>query len=176
MDTHSDSLPTGDRGGDRGPTPEEARRMLADAARIGHRTPDAVPPVLISFAILCAIGTMATLGVHLAARVLPDSSFDAPLAVTVMAMAWVFVAIIVPFLFRRPLRRGLAVRWYIYMGSWGVLWAASMLLGETFAALVLAPLFLGLFMIAAATEAKRARTARAEEEAAQSAVVDGDAP
>ena len=37
-----------------------------------------------------------------------------------------------------------------------------MLLGETFAALVLAPLFLGLFMIAATTEAKRAtdRTGR----------------
>ncbi|SMY10561.1 hypothetical protein [Brevibacterium jeotgali] len=175
MDTHSDSLPTGDRGGDR-PTPEEARRMLADAARIGHRTPEAVPSVLISFAILCATGTMATLGVHLAARMIPGSTFNAPLAVTLMAMAWVFVAIIVPFLFRRPLRRGLATRWLIYMGSWGVLWAASMLLGDSSAALVLAPLFLVLFMIAAATEAKRTRTAQAEEEAAQSAVVDGEAP
>jgi len=175
MSTHSDSEPTGDRGGDQGPTPQQARRMLADAARIGHRTPEAVPSVLISFAILCAVGTMATLGVHIAARMIPDPAFNAPLAVTIMAMAWVFVAVVVPFLFRRPLRRGLAVRWYIYMGSWGVLWAASMLLGDSAAALVLAPVFLVLFMIAAVTEARRTRTAQAEEEAAQSAVVDGEA-
>lgn len=173
MSTHHVSAD--DQNGGRTPTADEARRMLADAARIGNQTADAVPPVLITFAILCAVGTMATLGIHISARIIPDPGFSAPLAVTIAAMAWVLVAIVVPFLFRRPFRRGLAVRWYIYMGAWGLLWAACMILGTTFVGLALAPLFLVLFMIAATTEAKRAKAAKAERGAAQSAVVDGGA-
>lgn len=140
------------------PTPEQARQMLADAERMGRRTTDAVPPVLITYAVLCVVGTMATLGMFLAARVMLDASLNAPLFVIIAAMAWIFVAILVPFLFRRPFRRGLAGRWYVYMGVWAVLWTAAMFLGETRAGLLVAPLFLVTFMIAAATEAKHART------------------
>ncbi len=136
---------------------------------------DTVPPVLITFAILCALGTMATLGIHISARVIPDPSFNAPLAVTVASMAWVLVSILVPFLFRVPFRRGLTVRWYVYMVAWALLWAACMILGTTFAGLALSPLFLVLFMIAAATEAKRAKASRAEHVAAQSAVTGEEA-
>lgn len=167
MSTHPVSA--GDQYDDRTPTADEARRMLADAARIGNQTADAVPPALITFAILCTVGTMASLGIHIAARTIPDPTFNAPLVVTIAAMAWVLVSIVVPFLFRRPMRRGLAVRWYVYMGAWALLWIACMLLSTTFAALALSPLFLVLFMIAATTEAKRAKAAKAEHGAAQSA-------
>ena len=61
-------------------SPEEARRLLEQAGRIDRRTTDAMPPVLVTFAILCALGTMTTLGLHLAARVAPDADFNAPLA------------------------------------------------------------------------------------------------
>lgn len=173
MSTHHVSA--GDQNDDRTPTADEARRMLADAARVANQAADAVPPVLITFAILCAVGTMATLGIHISARIIPDPTFNAPMAVTIAAMAWVLVAIIVPFLFRRPFRRGLAVRWYIYMGAWSLLWAACMILGTTFVGLALSPLFLVLFMIAATTEAKRAKASKAEHVAAQSGVIGGEA-
>jgi|SRR5690606_26199581 len=87
-------------------SPEEARRLLDQAGRIDRRTTDAMPPVLVTFAILCALGTMTTLGLHIAARVVPDADFNAPLAVIIFSMMWVLVAIIVPMLFRRPFRRG----------------------------------------------------------------------
>lgn len=160
-----------DQNDDRAPTADEARRLLAEAARRGNQATDAVPPVLITFAILCTVGTMATLGIQISARTIPDPTFNAPLAVTIAAMAWVFVSIVVPFLFRRPFRRGLAVRWYVYMGAWAILWTACMVLGTTFVGLVLSPLFMVLFMIAATMEAKRAKVAKAEQDAAQSAVV-----
>lgn len=172
MSTHHPSAghQNDDRNHSPAPTADEARRMLADAARMGNQATDAVPPVLITFSILCAVGTMAAIGIHISARVIPDLSFNAPLAITIASMAWVLVSITVPFLFRRPLRRGLAVRWFVYMGAWAILWAACMILGTTFAGLALSPLFLVLFMIAATTEAKRAKTAKAELGAAQSAV------
>ena len=138
-------------------SPEEARRLLEQAGRIDRRTTDAMPPVLVTFAILCALGTMTTLGLHLAARVAPDADFNAPLAVIVFSMMWVLVAILVPMLFRRPFRRGLATRWYIYMGAWALLWIAGMILAAGLTGFFLAPTFLVLFVMAAATEAKQYR-------------------
>lgn len=154
------------------PTPEQARQMLADARQIERRTTDAVPAPLITYAILCVLGTMATLAIHLAARVVPDPSFNAPLVVIVASMAWVFVAILVPFLFRRPFRRGLAVRWVVYMVIWAVLWAAGMFFGVETGGLFIAPAFLVVFMIAVTTEAKHAKAVRAAE-AGQAPTADG---
>lgn len=150
------------------PTPEQARQMLLDARQIERRTTDAVPAPLITYAILCVLGTMATLAIHLAARVVPDPSFNAPLVVIIASMAWVFVAILVPFLFRRPFRRGLAVRWVVYM----VLWAAGMFFGVETGGLFIAPAFLVVFMIAVTTEAKHAKAVRAAE-AGQAPTADG---
>ena len=138
-------------------SPEEARRLLEQAGRIDRRTTDAMPPVLVTFAILCALGTMTTLGLHIAARVVPDSDFNAPLAVIIFSMMWVLVAIIVPMLFRRPFRRGLATRWYVYMGAWALLWIAGMILAASLTGFFFAPTFLVLFVMAAATEAKHYR-------------------
>lgn len=138
-------------------SPEEARRLLDQAGRIDRRTTDAMPPVLVTFAILCALGTMTTLGLHIAARVVPDADFNAPLAVIIFSMMWVLVAIIVPMLFRRPFRRGLATRWYVYMGAWALLWIAGMILAASLTGFFLAPTFLVLFVMAAATEAKHYR-------------------
>lgn len=143
------------------PTPEQARQMLADAQQVSRRTTDAVPAPLITYAILCVLGTMATLGMHLAARVVPTPSFNAPLVI-IASMAWVFVAILVPFLFRRPFRRGLAVRWYVYMGMWALLWTAGMFFGVELAGLFIAPAFLVVFMIAVTTEAKHSKESFAE--------------
>lgn len=142
------------------PTPEQARQMLHDAQQIERRTTDAVPSALIAYAILCVLGTMATLAMHLSARVVPDPSFNAPLVVSIASMAWVFVAIVVPFLFRRPFRRGLAARWYVYMGLWAVLWTAGMFWGAELVGLFIAPLFLVVFMIAVTTEARHSKPPR----------------
>lgn len=155
------------------PTPDQARQLLADAERVGRRTVDAVPAPLITYAILCVLGTMSTLGIHLAARVITDTSFNAPLVVVIASMAWVFVAILVPFLFRRPFRRGLAVRWYVYMGVWAALWAAGMFLGVEVAGLFIAPAFLVIFMIAVTTEARHAKADRTAEAGQAPTAADG---
>ena len=143
-------------------TADEARRMLDQAGRIERRTTDAMPPVLITYAILCVLGTMTTLGLHVADRMAPDAEFNARLAVIVFSLAWVLAAIIVPMLFRRQFRRGLATRWYVYMGIWAVLWAAAMFLAGGLTGFFLAPLFVVLFVSAAATEAKAYRAAGGE--------------
>lgn len=143
-------------------TADEARRMLDEAGRIERRTADAMPPVLVTYAILCVLGTMTTLGLHVADRMAPDPDFNARVAVIVFSLAWVLAAIIVPMLFRRPFRRGLATRWFVYMGIWAVLWAAAMILAGGLTGFFLAPLFLVLFVTAAATEAKAYRAAGGE--------------
>lgn len=137
----------------------EAQRLLDRAGQIDRRATDAMPPVLVILSILCVVGTMTTLDLRVVDQLGPVPDFDARLATLIFSFAWNAVAIIVPFLFRRLFRRGLATRWYAYMGAWGLLWAAGMIFAGPPAALILAPLFLVLVMIAATTEAQAFRAA-----------------
>lgn len=137
-----------------------AMHQLAEAERASRLLPAAMPAAFVTFGMLCAIGGLSTLGFRLAALVGPMPGFDARLAVLISVLSWVFVSMLPIVLIRDRWRRGLGRRWILLMTVWSALWIAGMLTAQSsWAALVLGPLFLGLFAVAIVWEA--AATGRA---------------
>lgn len=142
-----------------------ARARLAEAADRGRSVPTAVPTVFITFGMLCVVGTMGTLGLHLVSRLGVTPDFDPKLAVLIMTFSWIAVSILPTLLFRDRWRRGLGRRWLLLMGAWAVLWIVGVLVAESSLALVISPLFLLLFvmgLVAEATASAARRGARGE--------------
>lgn len=157
MSTHQQSPFDPKNAADTGAAPalggEEARRLLAEAEGRSRSIPAVIPSAFITYAILCVIGTFAVLGLHLAELVPATEDFSPRLLMIVFSLVWVAVAMIPLMLFRDRWRRGLGRRWIVLMICWGVLWAVGMILAGTALALVIAPLFLVLFVVAVAGEA-----------------------
>lgn len=143
------------------PDGEEARRLLAEADGRSRRLPAAIPAAFITYSVLCAIGTFTVIGLHLAHRVPQVPGFAPRVLVLVPALVWAGVAMVPSWLFRDRWRRGLGRRWIALMTVWGVLWIAGMVLADTGMALIIAPMFLVLFVVAVTGEAA-AHTARVE--------------
>lgn len=132
---------------------EQARQQLAEADQRRTSAPRAsLPSAFITFAILCAVGSMSTIGLHLVSLLPPTPGFDPMLAVLLTAFAWIPVAILPAVLVRDTWRRGFTRRWVLMMFLWSVLWIVGVLVSESRAALVVAPLFLVLFSVALAME------------------------
>ena len=143
---------------------ETARRRLAEAEQRGRSVPTAVPAAFITYGMLCVLGTMSTLGLHLVSRLGPTPGFDGKLAVLIATLAWVAVSILPTLLFRDRWRRGLGRRWPLLMGAWAVLWIVGVLVAESSLVLVIGPLFLALFVGALAAEASTVAARRAPTE------------
>lgn len=143
---------------------ETARRRLAEAEQRGRSVPTAVPAAFITYGMLCVLGTMSTLGLHLVSRLGPTPGFDGKLAVLIATLAWVAVSILPTLLFRDRWRRGLGRRWALLMGAWTVLWIVGVLVAESSLVLVIGPLFLALFVGALAAEASTVAARRAPTE------------
>ena len=143
---------------------ETARRRLAEAEQRGRSVPTAVPAAFITYGMLCVLGTMSTLGLHLVSRLGPTPGFDGKLAVLIATLAWVAVSILPTLLFRDRWRRGLGRRWLLLMGAWAVLWIIGVLVAESSLVLVIGPLFLALFVGALAAEASTVAARRAPTE------------
>lgn len=143
---------------------ETARRRLAEAEQRGRSVPTAVPAAFITYGMLCVLGTMSTLGLHLVSRLGPTPGFDGKLAVLIATLAWVAVSILPTLLFRDRWRRGLGRRWLLLMGAWAVLWIVGVLVAESSLVLVIGPLFLALFVGALAAEASTVAARRAPTE------------
>lgn len=139
------------------PDDQQARRLLAEADGRSRSLPSAIPAAFITYGMLCVIGTFAVIGLHLAALVPESADFDPRLLVIIFALAWVAVAMIPLWIFRDRWRRGLGRRWIVLMVVWGALWAAGMILATTPLAIIIAPLFFVLFVIAVTGEAAALR-------------------
>ncbi|MCL6422760.1 hypothetical protein Bequi_05055 [Brachybacterium sp. JHP9] len=132
---------------------EQALRSLAEADRLRASAPRAsLPSAFITYAVLCVVGSMTTIGLRLAGLMPETPGFSPKLAVLVSAFTWIFVGILPSVLVRDVWRRGFARRWVVMILLWSLLWIAAVTLAETRLALVIAPLFLVLFMIALTSE------------------------
>ncbi|UYG16958.1 hypothetical protein BRM3_00515 [Brachybacterium huguangmaarense] len=138
-------------------TAEQAQQMLDRAGRVARKLPSGTPAVLITYAGLCAVGTFTTIGLHLVELIPAAPGVDPKLLVLIMAFAWVAVSLIPIWIFRDRWRRGLGVRWGVYIGLWALFWVAGVVLATTTMAIFLAPAFLVLFVVAITQEAARAR-------------------
>lgn len=149
------------------PTVADARRLLAEADARRSQLPSALPSVFVLYTILCVAGTFTVLGMHLASRIAPSEDFAPQLFVGLMGLGWVFAGIAAILVFRRDdrWRRGFAVRWMILLFAWTVLWVLGMMFASNLVAvLVLAPLFIVLFLMAITQQAQANAVARAEAE------------
>lgn len=144
-----------------GPSNTEAQDMLARADRARRRAAPAVPALMIGYGVLCATGSLGTIGLHLAAMLPITAESNPVLLVMLPVMAWIIVGMIATFLFRQRLRRGMNARWLVLMAVWGVLWVLGVLLAATFWGFLVAMFFLPLFVTAAASEAQHAKDAAA---------------
>jgi hypothetical protein len=140
------------------PDDQQVRRLLAEADGRSRSLPAAIPAAFITYGMLCVIGTFAVLGLRLAVLVPESADFDPRLLMILFSLAWVAVAMIPLWIFRDRWRRGLGRRWIVLMMCWAVLWAAGMILATTPFALIVAPLFFVLFVIAVTGEAAALRT------------------
>lgn len=140
-------------------SPGGAAEQLRTAQHLNRRFTTTAPVVLIGFGILCAAASAGVIALHLT-----QGARDERAGVMIFLLAWVAVAILVPFMFPQPFRRGLGKRWIAYMAGWGALWVTGTLVAETALlglAFAIAALFLVLFVVAASLEARLVRTARA---------------
>lgn len=149
------------------PSAADPRRLLAEADTRRSQLPSALPSVFVLYTILCVAGTFTVLGMHLASRIAPSEDFAPQLFVGLMGLGWVFAGIAAILVFRRDdrWRRGFAVRWMILLFAWTVLWVLGMMFASNLVAvLVLASLFIVLFLMAITQQAQANAVARAEAE------------
>lgn len=140
------------------PTAQAAADRLRTARQLDSRFTATAPPVLISFGILCAVASASVLGLHLT-----QESTEMRIGVIITLLAWVGVAIAVPFMFPQPFPRGLGRRWVVYMLAWAVLWSVGTVLADTdlsVLVLLVSAFLLVLFMMGAAHEAQVAKRSR----------------
>lgn len=137
---------------DHAATVEEARERLAEARSRATAPRATLPSVFVTYAILCVAGSTTTIGLHLAALAPATPGFAPKTAVLVMAFAWIAVGLVPALVVRDAWRRGFARRWILMAALWGVLWIVAMLVAESRAALIVAPFFLVLFVMALTTE------------------------
>lgn len=157
MNTASD-----DHGSDTSPeslSNSEAQELLAQADRARRSAAPAAPTLMISYGVLCATGSLGTIGLHLASQLPITAESNPVLLVMLPVLAWIIVGMVPTFLFRQRLRRGMNARWLVLMAVWGVLWVLGVLLAATFWGFLVAMFFLPLFVTAAASEAQHAKDA-----------------
>lgn len=143
--------------GGAGPTPEAAKAMLDRASQTSRTLPAQIPAAFITYGVLCVLGTATVLGFHLASKVPADPNFDPRIAVLVMFVAWIGAGMVPIFVFRDRWRRGLGMRWGIYMAGWAVLWIVGSIVATTQWALLISPMFMVLFVVVITQEAARVK-------------------
>jgi hypothetical protein len=135
------------------PGADEARRLLAEADGRSRTLPAAIPAAFITYGMLCVTGSFAVIVLHIADLMPEDPNFSPRLLGIIFSLVWVVVSLVPLFIVRDRWRRGLNRRWLVLMVVWGLLWGAAMFLATTPAALIIAPAFLVLFVVAVTGEA-----------------------
>lgn len=143
-----------DRTADVTPDAEQARSQLAEAQTRSRTVPTAFPVAFITFGMLCVVGSLGVIAMHLASRIPQTPELSPRLLVMVMTIVWVLVAMVPIFIVRgERWRRGLGRRWVALMVAWAALWGVGMALSTNLAAMWIAPMFIVLFAIGVTGEA-----------------------
>ncbi|PWH07827.1 hypothetical protein DEO23_04255 [Brachybacterium endophyticum] len=137
---------------------DQARRRLEEAQGRFRRLPASIPAAFITYGMLCAIGSLTVIALHLAEKVPPTPGFASATLVIVFSLIWVAVAMIPLMMFRDRWRRGLGRRWVLLMAAWGAVWVLGVVVATTRFGLVVAPVFFVLFAVAIAGEAAALRS------------------
>ncbi|MCQ9368190.1 hypothetical protein NQ038_01415 [Brevibacterium sp. 50QC2O2] len=146
---------------DRALSAQQAGELLDRVGDAERNTPTPVPAALISLGIMCAAASLYLLARYFdISEVSQPGSLSLETTLLIFLLAWIAVAIVILFLFRERWRRGMGLRWSIYIGCWAVLWILGLVVVPQAALLWIAPLFLPLLVIAVATEAGYSRRPR----------------
>jgi hypothetical protein len=112
------------------PDADQAQALLDQADQVGTSVRSGAGWPAISF--LLGLGAVSSMGMiaFTYARLAPGTSVTLP---AVFMGVWLIILMATVFLFTRTSKRGFGRRWGVYMGLWGALWFAAMLLsGFTF--------------------------------------------
>lgn len=107
------------------PNAEQAKALLDQAGQVGSSVRSGASWPAISF--LLGLGAVSSMGIiaFTYARLAPG----APIALPAVLMGvWALILMGTVFFFTRTNKRGFGLRWAIYMGLWGALWFAGMML------------------------------------------------
>lgn len=113
------------------PTAGQAKAMLEQADGLGASIRSGASWPAVTF--LLGLGAVSSMGIIVLAYADQIPGASAILPISVMG-AWLLILIATDILFSRTAKRGFGIRWVIYIGLWGALWAAGTLLsGPVFA-------------------------------------------
>ena len=140
------------------PNADQAQALLDQANQVGASIRSGASWPAISF--LLGLGAVSSMGIiaFTYARLAPGASVALPM---VFMGAWLLILTGTVLLFNRTSKRGFGIRWGVYMGLWGALWFAGMLLsgftfpGELWFAGLMAALLTGSTTTCAWYEARR---------------------
>ncbi|MUK03575.1 hypothetical protein GM708_17755 [Vibrio cholerae] len=107
------------------PNASEAQALLDQATQVGASVRSGASWPAISF--LLGLGAASSMGMiaFTYARIAPNTSTALPM---VFMGVWLLILMVTVLLFTRTSKRGFGIRWGVYMGLWGALWFAGMLL------------------------------------------------
>lgn len=108
----------------------QAKALLDQASQVGSSVRSGASWPAISF--LLGLGAVSSMGIiaFTYARLAPDTSVVLP---AIFMGVWLVILMVTVLFFTRTSKRGFGLRWGVYVGLWGALWTAGMLLsGLTF--------------------------------------------
>lgn len=107
------------------PDAAQAQALLDQAGQVGSSVRSGASWPAISF--LLGLGALSSMGIltFTYARLVADASPTLP---AILMGVWLLILFGTVLFFTRTSKRGFGRRWGIYMGLWGALWMAGMLL------------------------------------------------